>query len=1223
MNTPPSSVSSNLLGRQLTSSSLSSALFSAQKGHESNELTLEEALARLEIEGRLKEGAENLLQVLDTRTRERAREGREVRRLQVVEELNQTNTRINALKARIDELQAGTPSKSQRQIRADDSLAIRTRAASTPRITLTEGQDAPLWSITDLLSSMLRPGEEDTYYIEQGNRFVRLLDRHNSLQGDLPMSAITNCVCRFTTSTNANLVASGYRIARRVSADENTAEAFLVAGLERCLVTSLAKEHKLNIEREQAIKFIRHIYSISSQSHSLISSSILRALVSLAEHEDVLAQICLETLAELTVLGHSLIVSCGVIRCLINSLVDGAPRIGDELVMVLIQALDTPASRKVLHPNDLSTVIHPFTEFSDGKNDSATDDRILASTAVVARLLNSWPGILAISMHDFRAVKSIVDALRVPRSAVRTAVLDFLIDVLSVSVNNMTTTFLAGRRLTTLGRIPMSVESAKAAQDSNSQKTYSLLDQFSALKLVLFLEVGVLDALMVVIEDKTDTDAVRKATLLIGEVLQLANTLLPLARCRTLQSLPRLFKGAASLKDTSRAGATSALYQIESLNRTRYKASITRALTSTGDKKRGQRQVEQVKIKMGLQIDDSHFRNLLLDTQVLSTKNYTKWHWDTLTELVQGPLLNAKRLEESMRATKFMKRLLAFYRPFTHRFSAIKNTKPNQKYIKFGCLLLNTLLANSDGVRYLTESKLLRQLSECLAQMDPMNHVTASDALFSRVHIDETLCHGYFDFIGTLSAHPLGIAMLERWRMFSNLYHLTELRSRTDLVTLFLRHLDYSTEGHARIILGKALTTGLKEVRLFATHHLGSLIAKSGRKIAEWAIRLLIIQLYDVNTDVCEAAVAVLEVACDSPEYLEHIVDQRPALDHLGELGGPLLLKFLATSVGFHYLQELNYIDREMDDWLHGRSDEYVIQVEAMLLQALAPDTDPMLMVERSQTPLHFYGELTKTSEGVEHLLKSGHFDLYADLLQQHWHESEEPTLVRRVKAALWAIGNIGATERGANFLKGCQVIEYIVKTAECSEVATLKGTAYFVLGMLSATKLGVELLEEYHWCGVVTSMGEPIGICLPDDIRKVLSTQPWVGPSTVDQPSLAKTDPLSTEILTAMSNLSNHILANDAAQALIRLKRKYPAKFGSLTLYDQAHLLLSRYSYRLTVRKFILDLFSNDVLSSYITRRQPAPEPLSLPPASESLPASSTLLRPFRRSHRAATISS
>ena len=101
---------------------------------------------------------------------------------------------------------------------------------------------------------------------------------------------------------------------------------------------------------------------------------------------------------------------------------------------------------------------------------------------------------------------------------------------------------------------------------------------------------------------------------------------------------------------------------------------------------------------------------------------------------------------------------------------------------------------------------------------------------------------------------------------------------------------------------------------------------------AEWAIRLLITQLYDPEVEVCEVAVRILEEACNQTHHLEYVVKCRPALDHLGEIGAPLLLRlaslfflfsvglkissrFLSTSIGYHYLDGLDYITQEMDDW--------------------------------------------------------------------------------------------------------------------------------------------------------------------------------------------------------------------------------------------------------------------------------------------------------------------
>lgn len=51
------------------------------------------------------------------------------------------------------------------------------------------------------------------------------------------------------------------------------------------------------------------------------------------------------------------------------------------------------------------------------------------------------------------------------------------------------------------------------------------------------------------------------------------------------------------------------------------------------------------------------------------TKDNTKWNFDMLQELIDGPLLNPKRLEEAIKVSRFMRRLMSFFHPFSHRFS--------------------------------------------------------------------------------------------------------------------------------------------------------------------------------------------------------------------------------------------------------------------------------------------------------------------------------------------------------------------------------------------------------------------------------------------------------------------------------------------------------------------------------------------------------------------------
>ena len=60
---------------------------------------------------------------------------------------------------------------------------------------------------------------------------------------------------------------------------------------------------------------------------------------------------------------------------------------------------------------------------------------------------------------------------------------------------------------------------------------------------------------------------------------------------------------------------------------------------------------------------------------IFAYKDHTKWNFDLLLELIEGPLLNPKRMEEAMRASKFMKRLMGFFHPFSHRFSDMPRIK--------------------------------------------------------------------------------------------------------------------------------------------------------------------------------------------------------------------------------------------------------------------------------------------------------------------------------------------------------------------------------------------------------------------------------------------------------------------------------------------------------------------------------------------------------------------
>lgn len=171
--------------------------------------------------------------------------------------------------------------------------------------------------------------------------------------------------------------------------------------------------------------------------------------------------------------------------------------------------------------------------------------------------------------------------------------------------------------------------------------------------------------------------------------------------------------------------------------------------------------------------------------------------------------------------------------------------------------------------------------------------------------------------------------------------------------------------------------------------------------------------------------------------------------------------------------------------------------VEASLARAFA-DEEPVKkrpgdinVIDRDMmgiVPPHFYRELARTSEGCVLLREKGHFDQFAWFIREHALADEDVEIVTKVKGCLWAVGNIGSMPFGAPFLDEANIVESIVKIAEQSPVLTLKGTAFFVLGLISKTMQGLEILLEHGWDGTTTTMGDSLGFCVPLQLGRLFS---------------------------------------------------------------------------------------------------------------------------------------
>lgn len=1074
---------------------------------EARQAELREAIAR---EEKIKSGSENLLEALNAKSVKQARE----QRLRVESELNASNRKIAQLKLSLEaELQRAkerSPSPVGRLSKLFRSIPM-TRSQSRHELddasVFMEEEDAesPTFVLSEILQSLEREGMPSEYYVERANNLVDLFKRHATLKYDLAWSIFGLRMQTMLLSDSREVVAASFRLMRHAITDRKSLSIMRSLHTDYLVILSLVKESKASVEREQALKFVRAFLDVKDGTQEL-SQSVLRVIISIAElQEDRLSNICILTLAELLVRDPALVVKAGGMGVLANVLGEASYQPAESLAHAFLYLMDTPARRA--HLKSGRELEGPLAAFTDGVS---LDDieRLRSSARVIAAILKTWPGLSSLAMDNFMAIRGLIGSLVITSTLLRGIVLDLIFDVLRIKPPSWSSSFLAGRRLTTYGRAGLTRSEGVQDGEAPTERQEELVQHFTTTVLAMFLQCNIIDSLLVAVDEEQDAGVKRKATLLLSEVLTMANEMLPSTWNTKIQVLPSLFKKAASLSQPEARNLSSgAIYQLERITRTISRtAQVNNASTATGSSTTSgvsaRRTSDLSKEALSPQIEEGHFRAVIMDTQVLATVNYSKWRWDLILKIIEGPLLNPKRLEEATKTNKFVKRLLSFYRPFKYRFANILNTKPNQRYVRTGCALLKTLLANPEGIAYLAEQKFLRQVAECLAQVDRLSGLTSTAPLFSPERLTETLSGGYFTMLGVLSAHIQGLEMLERWKMVNMFYHIIELEDRDDLIKLLISSMDYTLDSHLRIVLSKALTSCSTSVRIHATRILRRYAMKQmpapdttiDTAYAEWAIQLLITQLYDPEIEVCEAAVQILEEACNDPDSLEYVVRCRPALDHLGEIGAPLLLRFLSTSVGYQYLDDLDYISQEMDDWFLGRNDTYVMVAEASLAQALSRNPHARKVQHDDQleprvygsAPPHFYRELARTEEGCKLLQAKGHFEEFVTIIRTHGLEAVDAETILKVKGAIWAVGNIGSMELSAPFLEVSEAVQLIVRIAELSKVMSLRGTAFFALGLISRSIHGQEILAEQGWEFAVDDMGVSLGVCLPADFGKL-----------------------------------------------------------------------------------------------------------------------------------------
>jgi len=231
----------------------------------------------------------------------------------------------------------------------------------------------------------------------------------------------------------------------------------------------------------------------------------------------------------------------------------------------------------------------------------------------------------------------------------------------------------------------------------------------------------------------------------------------------------------------------------------------------------------------------------------------------------------------------------------------------------------------------------------------------------------------------------------------------------------------------------------------------------------------------------------------------------------------------------------------------------------------------------------HFYGQLTKTPQGCELLQRKGHFKLFVDYIRKNSDKSiMSSSQNKKLKSVLWAVGHIGSTKNGISFLIEEGIIKDIIKLAETSTILSIKGTCFFVLGLISNTSEGCIILKDFGWETPFLPYNKVVSYCVPRKSSRFLKIPKWefygsiVNNEFIYDINIQKKIFNDTElkILKNIGNLSNHILSNASSKALTKIRMDKPEYFSSVKLLVGVYILMSTYHYRITARRYIYDLF-------------------------------------------------
>ncbi|NXJ54716.1 RICTR protein, partial [Spizaetus tyrannus] len=983
------------------------------------------------------------------------------------------------------------------------------------------------------------------------NNFTKLLCNTGHAEEKLGFTYDSIIIClRLALLNEAKEVrAAGLRALRYLIRDSSILQKVLKLKVDYLIARCIDIQQSNEVERTQALRLVRKMITVNA---SLFPSSITNSLIAVGndglQERDRMVRACIAIICELALQNPEVVALRGGLSTILKNVIDcQLSRINEALITTVLHLINHPKTRQYVRADvELERILAPYTDFhyrhnpdtAEGQLKEDREARFLASKMGIVAAFRSWAGIISLCKPGNSGIQSLIGVLCIPNMEIRRGLLEVLYDIFRLPLPVIAEEFIEAllsvdpSRFQDCWRLSdgFVAAEAKTILPHRARSRPDLMDNYLALVLSAFITNGLLEGLVEVITSSDDHVSVR-ATILLGELLHMANTILPHSHSHHLHCLPTLMNMAASfdIMKEKRLRASAALNCLKRFHEMKKRGPkpyslhldhiIQKAIST--HQKRDQYRVQK-DIFILKDTEEALVMNLR-DSQVLNHKENLDWNWNLIGTILKWPNVNLRNYKDEQ-LHRFVRRLLYFYKPSSRLYANLDLDYAKAKQLTVvGCQFTEFLLeSEEDGQGYLEE--LVKDIVHWLnssSGMKPERSLQNNGLL-------NTLSQHYFLFFGTLSCHPHGVKMLEKCNVFQCLLNLCSLKNQDHLLKLTVSSLDYSRDGLARVILSKILTAATDSCRLYATKHLRVLLRANVEFFSNWGIELLVTQLHDKNKTISSEALDILDEACEDKANLHALIQMKPALSHLGDKGLLLLLRFLSIPKGFSYLNERGYVTKQMEKWQKEYNLKYVELIEEQLNEALTTYRKPVdgdNYVRRSNQrlqrphvylPVHLYGQLVHHKTGC-HLLESQ--SIVTDLS----YTVRSPMLdkwegIKQLKAALWALGNIGSSNWGLNLLQEENVIPDIMALAQQCEVLSVRGTCVYVLGLIAKTKQGCDILKHHNWDAVRHSRRQPWPV-VPDDMEQLCNELSSI-PSTLSLNSESTSSRHNSESESAPSSM-------------------------------------------------------------------------------------------------------